>query len=74
MKVHPKTIVVYPGSQPVDAGSRVYLNLRASIRRFGMLTPIHVNRKRELVHGHRRLAIALELGLPKVAIVLHEVF
>jgi protein gp37/ParB-like chromosome segregation protein Spo0J len=51
-------------------GEEIDAGLRASIALYGILTPLLVTHNRVIISGHRRHAVALELGLPMVPVIV----
>lgn len=58
-----------PGRRTI---SKNLVDLRASIREFGVLVPILIDKKFRLIDGHRRLACAKELSLPIIPAIVVE--
>jgi ParB family chromosome partitioning protein len=47
-------------------------SLKQSLRHFGLMNPIIINTKRELVAGHRRLEAAKQLGWKTISVIIIE--
>jgi len=47
-------------------------SLKQSLRHFGLMNPIIINTKRELVVGHRRLEAAKQLGWKTISVIIIE--
>lgn len=56
----------------VDYGSAEFAELKESIKEFGLIQPIVVNQRRELVAGGRRFRACQELGFTEIDVVLNE--
>lgn len=45
-------------------------SLKNSLRRFGLMNPIIINTRRELISGHRRLEAARQLGWKTISVIV----
>lgn len=71
MFVNPRSLIPHPQNQAIY-GHEDLSELEASIREHGCLEAIVVTPEYVVVSGHRRLRVALDLGLPEVPIRIQE--
>lgn len=69
--ISPRSLIPHPQNQAIY-GHEDLSELEASIREHGCLEAIVVTPEYVVVSGHRRLRVALDLGLPEVPIRIQE--
>ena len=66
-----KDLSFYPGN-PRKISDDMLLRLRNSIKEFGMVDPLIINKGNEVIGGNQRLKAAMEEGIEEVPVVIVE--
>lgn len=61
-----------PWNPPLRTEPKRMRTLRAGMLDKGQQCPVHVNHKKMLIDGHRRLAVAREIGIPTLSAIVHD--
>lgn len=68
-KMKVKDLAFYPGN-PRKMTAREYMRLKNSIKEFGVVQPLVVNKKNQVIGGNQRLKVLRELGVEEVECVI----